>query len=324
MVDTKSVEKQLKKIKFDGGMWNRAEIHELPHILHEGETISECANGIYEGGFALLIATDMRVLLIDKKPLNYLTVEDMRFDMINELDYSHRLMGATITISAGSKTFKFKSYNQPRLRKLIGHVQDRMSQIKREQAEKEQTQQQHLEEINKQLQMYLLAQHNQLLQQQIKEGHDAAIHESLQPPLGLRDYLFAQRLLEQVPEEVRQKAQPASAAVASPPAPARNTDKGSTDSDNDDLLAVGQKEIFGNPANLRPAPPATGGLSAATATVSSAAGAAANAAAKALEINPLRIAYSKLPMALRNRRFGRPSFHAHSQATAPSQTQPAA
>jgi hypothetical protein len=33
-----------------------------------------------------------------------------------------------------------------------------------------------------------------------------------------------------------------------------------------------------------------------------------------LEINPLTIAYSKLPMALRNRRFGRPSFHSHSQA----------
>jgi hypothetical protein len=50
-----------------------------------------------------------------------------------------------------------------------------------------------------------------------------------------------------------------------------------------------------------------------------------------LEINPLQIAYSKLPMALRNKKFGRPSFHAHSQQSptddgqtaSPTQTAPA-
>ena len=123
-------------------------------------------NGIYEGGFALLVATDVRVLLIDKKPLNYLTVEDLRFDMINEMDYNHRLLGAAISIATGNKNLKFRSYNQPRLRKLIGHVQHSMADIKRQQNTHQEGQNQHLEQINQQLQSYLMAQQQQQLQLQ--------------------------------------------------------------------------------------------------------------------------------------------------------------
>ncbi|HSX47612.1 MAG TPA: PH domain-containing protein, partial [Patescibacteria group bacterium] len=92
----------------------------------------------------------MRVLLVDKKPLNYLTVEDMRFDMISEMDYSHRLLGATISISSGDKNLRFRSYNQARLRKLIGHVQHCMAESKKRIDTHQEGQVQHLEQINKQ------------------------------------------------------------------------------------------------------------------------------------------------------------------------------
>ena len=83
-----------------------------PTIILPDEEIFECVNGIYEGGFALLVATDVRVLLIDKKPLNYLTVEDLRFDMINEIDYNHRVFGAHVDITTGNRELKFRSYNR--------------------------------------------------------------------------------------------------------------------------------------------------------------------------------------------------------------------
>src|SRR5689334_21296733 len=92
MASLKSVEKQLKNIHFNTHAWGKAEISELPNILLDDEKIFECVNGTYEGGFALLVATNLRLLLVDKKPLKYLTVEDLRFDMINQIDYSHRLM----------------------------------------------------------------------------------------------------------------------------------------------------------------------------------------------------------------------------------------
>lgn len=330
MVTEELVAKQLQRIGFNDRGWGRSEIKELPHILMSEEHIYEVANGIYEGGFALLVATDVRVLLVDKKPLNYLTVEDLRFDMISEIDYSHRLFGARISISTGTKNLKFTSYNQPRLRKLIGHVQSCMAEQKRKQSEHQEGQKTHLEQINQQLQAYLLAQHKQQLEWQEQLKHHRVNDAPLQPPEPVKpspelaDYLFAQSLLSQysnqqvnapVPVPGREAA-PASPVVAGqPPGTAARVwqQQGSPSSANlEELYAEGYKEVFGKraqPANTPAANPAS------PHTVQN--------WLNPLEINPLRIAYSKLPMALRNRKFGRPSFHAHSQQETVSQPSPA-
>ncbi len=167
MVTKESVEEQLKKIGVNYQGWGHSEMGELPHVILPDEKIFECVNGFYEGGFALLVATNFRVLLIDKKPMRYLTVEDLRFDMISEIDYSRRLLAAQINISTGTKNLRFISVNQPRLRKLIGHVQHCMAENKKIQVEHGEDQKQHLEQINQQLQTYLLAQHQQ--QQKMQE-----------------------------------------------------------------------------------------------------------------------------------------------------------
>ena len=318
MVDAKSVHAQLKRIKFNTNAWGRAEAKELPNILSPDEKIYECVNGIYDGGFAMLVATDIRVLLVDKKPLNYLTVEDLRFDMINQIDYNHRLMGASITINTGFKTLKFTSYNQTRLRKLINHVQDRMSELKKEESEHQENQKQHLAAINQQLQAYLLAQHQQLMQfqQQGQVSNEQATGQiqPIKPSPELADYLFAQSLMQQYGgkiEPAKENRQPASqqpVAAAATPATA-----------SDDLRDEGLREIFGNNApasQQQPAavPPATQDNPSAFSYYVHQAGSVAS------EVNPLRV----LPMMVRNRKFGRPSFHAHSQSTPPPQApQPA-
>jgi hypothetical protein len=335
MVSMKSVEEQLKHIKFNHLAWGRAEVRELPKILMEGEEIYECVNGIYEGGFALLVATDLRVLLVDKKPLNFLTVENLRFDMISEIDYSHRLFGARISISAGSKNLKFNSYNQPRLRKLITHVQHCMAESKKQQSDHQEDQVQHLEKINQQLQAYLLAQHqyqekiHEQLQQSLPQGKTKARRAKvpdetstpLRPSPELSDYLFAQSLLaEHRPSADGDEATQPPLAIKQVPLqqPAMQNSQapaGGADSNMADLYAEGMHEIFGK-RQQGGAPAATAQSqpgSAQPATISS---------YNPLEINSLRIAYSKLPMALRNRRFGRPSFHAHSQTVPPVQAQP--
>jgi hypothetical protein len=309
MVSEKSVHKQLKKLGFNYHGWGRGEVSELPNIILPDEEIFELVNGIYEGGFALLVATDVRVLLVDKKPLNYLTVEDLRFDMINEMDYSHRLLGAQISIATGNKTLRFRSYNQPRLRKLIGHVQHSMAEIKKKQSNHQEGQNKHLEQMNQQLQAYLVAQHqHQLELQKFQEAQQAGITpppppEPVKPSPELSDYLLAQSLLAQhqaetgqavnIPPQLPAQIQLPPAVSVAPPIVQPPTD---------DLVAEGRQEVFGKQLNQPPAPTPE----------------AQTATHHPLEINPMRIAYSKLPMALRNRKFGRPSFHAHSESTPPA------
>lgn len=341
MVSKESVESQLIKLGFNFHGWlNRAEVRELPHVLLPDEEIYECVNGYYDGGFALLIATNIRVLLIDKKPLNFLTVEDLRFDMINELDYSHRMLGAQISISAGNKNLKFRSYNQPRLRKLIGHVQHCMAEIKKRQSQHQVGQSQHLEKINQQLQTYLLAQYQSQLEfsQQLREAQARGLSMPAQPaPVKpepeLADYLYAQSLMRQhnlQPEQSGGTNQFAKEQKEAEPTSIDTKDIQATVNDRPpvqhgpavadaqmaELYDEGRREIFGNVA-VQPAPPAPAANTPAqpapqnppAPTIQS-----SSSSGHGLEINPLSIAYSKLPMALRNRKFGRPSFHAHSRA----------
>lgn len=295
MAEVEPVRQQLERLKFKFDGWGRSEVRELKNIILPGEEIYELVNGIYEGGFALLVATNIRVLLIDKKPLRYLTVEDLRFDMINEIDYSHRLLMAQITISTGSKTLRFTSYNQQRLRKAIHHVQAFMAESKRKQTEHQEDQSNHLVKINQQLQAYLLAQFQQQreLSSQLEQARKTGEVENLPTPkpivpsAELADYLYANSLLRANghPELVGN--------IQSVPAPAvKPTPTTIASGDTSDIVQQGKREIFAK--RLKPH---------------------VQSLSNSIEVNPLKVAYAKLPLALRNRKFGRPSFHAHSEVS---------
>jgi Bacterial PH domain len=321
VVSEESVKSQLIRIGFNTSGWtNKAEVRELPHILLPDEEIYECVNGYYEGGFALLVATNVRVLLVDKKPFNFLTVEDLRFDMINEIDYSHRLRTAYISISAGNKNLKFRSYNQARLRKLINHVQHCIAEIKKQQSQHQVGQNQHLEQINQQLQTYLLAQYQnqQDMSQRIREAQqkgaavDVPVYET-KPSPELADYLFAQSLLRQHAEQ--QSGQQQITSEANPETSPTNHQGHISNSELDELYDEGRREIFGRSNSNADQKVVSNDNNDTTPQPATSTGQTTSQYSQGyLEINPMRIACAKLPMAFRNRKFGRPSFHAHSQA----------
>lgn len=277
MVSRESIENQLKAINFNQSGWGRTEVGELPSIILPDEVIYECVNGIYEGGFALLVATNVRVLLIDKKPLNYLTVEDLRFDMINELDYSHRIIGAYINISAGAKSLRFTSLNQRKLRKLITHVQHCMAESKKIQSESQTDQKQHLERINQQLQTYLLAQHRQqtelgehLKRVQVQPAQTSEPEPEMSPELS--EYLFAQGINKDLQPNVEQEGhlQQTSSQM------------------HQELYDEGMREIFGQPSGQVAS---TGGEGDNLKYV--------NSDTSPFLVNPLKMAYSKIPQAIK-------------------------
>jgi hypothetical protein len=345
MVSKSEIVKQLKKINFDHKGWGRSEVSELPHIILPGENIYECVNGMYEGGFALLVATDIRLLLIDKKPLNYLTVEDLRFDTINEMDYNHRLFGAEIGIASGSKTLRFRSYNQKRLRKLIGHVQYCMAEGKQKQNSHQDTQVSHLEQINLQLQSYLSAQNQ--YQQQLQEMNDKAAAEKEAPPEPpkpsneLADYLYAQSLLSQyesnlskekkaplqeiqatqdranLQNAIHVEAEVQQQAIQEEPIRARSAESFSQADQAKEIYEEGVKEIFGKlqePNNGQSSADAS--IPAKTQSFTQAqfdnnqpqSNPTPTNVDKRFEVTPMQVAYSKLPMALRSRKFSKPSI----------------
>lgn len=129
MISVLEVERQLKRIGVSFRFWGKAELRELPKILLENEQIQGCINGRYEGGFAMLCATDQRLLLIDKKPL-FLTMTDLRYDMISEVDYNYRLLDAAVRVCTPNKNFFFQSWRQKELRDIAVYVQQRVIELR--------------------------------------------------------------------------------------------------------------------------------------------------------------------------------------------------
>lgn len=125
MVNRTQVQQQLKGLGLHFRFWCRAEIEELSNILFEGEKMQHVLVGYYEGGFALLCATDHRVLLIDKKPF-YLTIEDIRYDMISDVQFNHRLINATVRLGTINKTIAFTSYTHVKLRAFTNYIQEQV------------------------------------------------------------------------------------------------------------------------------------------------------------------------------------------------------
>lgn len=126
MVTEKEIERQLKSIGCNYTIWGSTEIAELPKMLMDGEQIVQAVNGYYEGGFGLLVATDLRVLIVDKKPFT-MNVEDLRYEMITEVTYGARFITATMHISLPTRTVYFSSWSMERLHKAMRYVQQHVT-----------------------------------------------------------------------------------------------------------------------------------------------------------------------------------------------------
>ncbi len=123
------IELQLSKLGIRNRFWGKPEVRELQEVLAPDEAITNAANGRYEGGFCLLVVTDRRLLLIDKK-IWYLSMEDVRFDMISEVDYCARLLDATLSVRTINKVLRFTTMKQKQLRDLTSYLQDRVMELR--------------------------------------------------------------------------------------------------------------------------------------------------------------------------------------------------
>lgn len=129
MVTLQEVERQLAALGANNRFWGRAEIVELQHILVPGEQIQSSMNGRYLGGFATFVVTDQRLLIVDKKVF-YLTVEDMRYDMISEVDFSAQLLSGTVRVVTPTKNLTFTTYKPRQLRVVVSYIQQRVMQVR--------------------------------------------------------------------------------------------------------------------------------------------------------------------------------------------------
>lgn len=130
MVHISVIEARMSQLGIKLSRWFQAEAKELQHILFDHEKIIAAVPGRYFGGYALLVATDHRVLLIDKRTL-FMNIEDIRYDMISETDFNSRMVDATLRIFTLNKQHRFTSAKYKRqLRDLTNYIQQRIMEMR--------------------------------------------------------------------------------------------------------------------------------------------------------------------------------------------------
>ncbi|MGH7195228.1 MAG: PH domain-containing protein [Candidatus Saccharimonadales bacterium] len=130
MLSLHKLESQLRKINFrKSGIWDSARVKELSKVLHEDEKVEQCVNGYYEGGFGMLAATNQRLILIDRKPL-FFNVQTIWYDKISQVDFSRRLVNATIRVNSTNRDLTFNGWNYQQLHRVFTYSQEKINELK--------------------------------------------------------------------------------------------------------------------------------------------------------------------------------------------------
>lgn len=115
MPSCEELKRTIKSIGPDPEAYKRKEIKELPNLLQEDEEIKGAVSGTPEidgegqGGQYLLVATDRRILFIDKGMLFGLTVKDIPYGKISSVQYKKGLLLGQIEIVTSNTHIKVKN-----------------------------------------------------------------------------------------------------------------------------------------------------------------------------------------------------------------------
>lgn len=109
--------------------FSKREMSELPLLLMPDERVLAVISGFYTAGTAILCVTTHRLLLVDKKMIR-LSFEDVRFESIREVNYSHQAIMASVKFIYAGREMQFRSWYRSELRALAQLVQQKMFDIR--------------------------------------------------------------------------------------------------------------------------------------------------------------------------------------------------
>jgi hypothetical protein len=108
-----------------------AESRELPYILHDDEHLKGVVYGHYEGGFAMMAATDRRALFVDKKPF-FIKALEMAYELVGGVSYGKVGFLATVTLHTRMGDYKISTMNFTCARRFIDFIEERCLERKLE------------------------------------------------------------------------------------------------------------------------------------------------------------------------------------------------
>jgi hypothetical protein len=111
-VDRGSIEEQLNAIGEGERWWDRAEMRDLPHVLHPDERIYGVVTGKLlarprRASQWLILATSERLLLVKQERLARKQI-DLPFSQVTSITHGNRLFSAEITLHTPQRRFRIR------------------------------------------------------------------------------------------------------------------------------------------------------------------------------------------------------------------------
>jgi hypothetical protein len=127
MLTSEDIQNQLKSLSVGDELFGRKEIKELPNILWGNERLQKLVVGIYNSNMGMLVATDKRLIFIDKGLLYGLKVEDFGYDKISSIQYELGIFMGDITIYTSNNRATITHITKQQAKDFCDHVRNYIS-----------------------------------------------------------------------------------------------------------------------------------------------------------------------------------------------------
>lgn len=116
------IEQELRAVGMSWYGLRMTESRYLPRIIHQNESIKGVAYGWQPGGIVMLVATDHRIIFLDKKPF-FLRDDEVSYDNVRGISYYHAGLASTIVLHTQVQDYIVRTFNKTSLQTLIDYIE---------------------------------------------------------------------------------------------------------------------------------------------------------------------------------------------------------
>ena len=118
------VMKELKDLGLSKFSLTRSESRYLPSIIHPDEHLGGAIYGHHKDGFAMLVATDRRIIFLDKKPL-FINEDEVNYYVVSGVKLSRAGFGCTVTLHTRVKDYELQTLNYKSANIFVEYIESR-------------------------------------------------------------------------------------------------------------------------------------------------------------------------------------------------------
>lgn len=116
--------KELKGLGVSTFELGRAESGYAPNVIHADEHIGGVLYGHHKDGHVMMIATDRRVIFLDKKPM-FVNKDEITYDVVSGISLNKAGIGSTVTLHTRIKDYVIRTFNEKCAEGFVRYIESR-------------------------------------------------------------------------------------------------------------------------------------------------------------------------------------------------------